>query len=139
MLNPQVRKQQQQQEAAKRTVGGGRGNPLLDLLPAETAYELPGPLGSFTAGSFDTPYVDENVRISRGTFGGPLQELRVFERIGGGAKKVYATWQEEEDALAAAAAAGEDLPDSDDRWQEGGFEETEAMDFADDYYGEPDS
>ena len=50
---------------------------------------------------------------------------------------------QQEDALAAAAAAGKDLGDFDDRWQEGGFEEQEAMDFAGDYdydaYGEPDS
>lgn len=48
-------------------------------------------------------------------------------------------WQE--DALAAAAAAGEDLSTFDDRWQEGGFDEAEAMDFSGDYddYGAPDS
>lgn len=141
MLNPMVRSQQQQQEASSRTVGGGRGNPILDALPAESAYALPGALGSFAAGMFDTPYADERVRISRGTFGGPLRELRVFERIGeiADGKKVYATWQEEEDALAAAAAAGEDLPEMDDRWQEGGFDEAEDMDYACDDDGMPDS
>jgi hypothetical protein len=40
-------------------------------------------------------------------------------------------------------AAGQELGEFDDRWQEGGFEEQEAMDFADDYdyddYGAPDS
>ena len=78
-----------------------------------------------------------------GLHGGPLGELRIFERVGEARaeQKVYATWQEEEDALAAAAAAGKELGTYDDRWQEGGFDEAEAMDFAGDYedFGMPDS
>ena len=49
-------------------------------------------------------------------------------------------WQEEEDALAAAAAAEE--ANFGDRWQEGGLNEAEAMDFDGDYDddgGMPDS
>ena len=75
------------------------------------------------------------VAISRGAAVGPLRELRVFERVGAAGKKVYASWQEEEDALAEAAARGEEPPEWEDRWQEGGFEEAEA---AEDW-GEPDS
>ena len=93
--------------------------------------------------AFDTPYADGRVRISRGVgLTSPLQELRIFERIGGEEKKVYASWQEEEDALAEAAARGEELAAIDDRWQEGGFDEAEAMDFDGDYDddgGMPDS
>ena len=143
MLNPQVRKEVR---AAEQLAEEGPlfGNPLLDgLVPRETAYELPAGLGAFVSGSFETSYADESVRISRGTLGGPLAELRIFERVGEPKAKVYASWQEEEDALAAAAAAGKDIGGFDDRWQEGGFEEQEAMDFAGDYdydaYGEPDS
>lgn len=142
MLNPQVRKEVRAAEQAAQQ-GPLFGNPLLDAVPRETAYELPDGLGAFVSGSFETPYAGENVRISRGTFGGPIAELRIFERVGQAKAKVYATWQEEEDALAAASAAGQELGEFDDRWQEGGFEEQEAMDFADDYdyddYGAPDS
>jgi len=127
MLNPAVRKQQQrQQESAS-------GNLLMDLIPRESTIEL-GPLSALAAGSFETVFCDGDVRISRGT-GVLSSELRVFERIGTPAAKVYDSWQEEEDALAAQAAAGENLPEWDDRWQEGGFEENEAMED----WGEPDS
>ena len=141
VLNPQVRRQQQQQQrdASSAAVGKGSGNMLLELVPAESAYSLPGPLGSFAVGAFDTPYADGRVRISRGTIAGPLRELRIFERVGEQTgSKVYATWQEEEDALAAAAAEGDAAPLWGDRWQEGGLDEAEAMDFADEYDGMPD-
>ena len=138
MLNPEVRKKVRQQEQAS----SGSGNPLLDLIPKESSYDL-GMVGSLAAGAFDTPYADGRVRISRGVgLTSPLQELRIFERIGGEEKKVYASWQEEEDALAEAAARGEELAAIDDRWQEGGFDEAEAMDFDGDYDddgGMPDS
>lgn len=126
MLNPQVRMAERRRRAAASTP------PWANLVPAEREIELPGALASLAAGSFDTPYVSDRVRISRGTGGVGLaaSELRVFERIGGGGQKIYASWQEEEDALAAAAAAGEELDSIDDRWQEGGMEEAEAMDYA---------
>uniref|UniRef100_A0A7S0IIN5 Plastid lipid-associated protein/fibrillin conserved domain-containing protein n=1 Tax=Calcidiscus leptoporus TaxID=127549 RepID=A0A7S0IIN5_9EUKA len=141
MMNPVERKEwraQQAAAAARRTVGRG-SNPLLDLLPAESSFDLQGPLGMLAAGSFDTPFVDGRVRISRG-HSGPLSELRIFERVDvESGQKVYSSWQEEEDALAAAAAAGENLPDAGDRWQEGGMAEAEAMDLAYDDNGMPDS
>ena len=94
MLNPQVRKEVRAAEQAAQQ-GPLFGNPLLDAVPRETAYELPDGLGAFVSGSFETPYAGENVRISRGTFGGPIAELRIFERVGQAKAKVYATWQEE--------------------------------------------
>ena len=78
MLNPEVRKKVRQQEQAS----SGSGNPLLDLIPKESSHDL-GMVGSLAAGAFDTPYADGRVRISRGVgLTSPLQELRIFERIG---------------------------------------------------------
>ena len=136
-MNPQVRRQQQLYEQRQTQQRSDVESLFFGLIPTESNYEL-GPLAAFASGAFETTYADESVRISRGR-SGPLSELRIFERIGGGGKKVYETWQEEEDALAAAAAAGEPVPEWDDRWQEGGFEEAEMADFALDDYGEPDS
>jgi len=134
MLNPQVRsavRQQQQQQQQ-----GSGDELLLGLIPKESKYSLPAPLSLLAAGGFDTPYADARVRISRstgGVAGSALGELRIFERVGDASgPTIYSSWEEEEDALAAAAAAGETLPTWDDRWQEGGFDEAEAMDFADD-------
>lgn len=105
-----------------------RSNSFADLIPRESDYELPSPLAGLVAGSFDTTFVDETVRISRGvsSVAGAPPELRVFERISGSGKKIYRSWQEEEDALAAAAAAGEELDAIEDRWQEGGLDEVES-------------
>ena len=120
MLNPQVRAQVRRAATP----------------PGATLFELPEPLRALASGAFDTPYADGRVRISRGVGGPGGSELRIFEREGGEEEadsRVYATWQEEEDALAAAAAAGdgEAAPGStsSDRWQEGGLDEAEAMDF----------
>ena len=151
MMNPVVRAEQRRRSDADASGGGFQfGNPLLDLIPKQTAYDVPFPFDQLQSGSFDTPFVSGNVRISRGTAGGVaglqsslgVPELRIFERIGGGGQEVYRTWQEEEDALAAAAAAGDGVEgaSTEDRWQEGGLEEAEAMDFDSDYDAEcPDS
>ncbi|KAG8461998.1 hypothetical protein KFE25_014017 [Diacronema lutheri] len=56
------------------SVGAG----LLDLVPKETAIDIPWPLSTLSPGRFDTTYVDESVRISRGV--PPGKELRVFRR-----------------------------------------------------------
>ena len=121
--------------------GGGL---LAGLVPRDTAYTIPPPLTFLAAGAFETTYVDSRVRISRGVpppLPGPLApppELRVFVREGGDGPEVFTSWQEEEDARTAAAASGEapEPAEWSDRWQEGGFEEAEGMDFADD--GVPD-
>ena len=135
-MNPFVRAEERKRAESEEAAGGaGFGSPLLDLIPRKTTYDLPFPLGALGAGSFDTPFVSGNVRISRGAGGvsptlvGAPAELRVFERIGGDGVGVFRTWQEEEDALAAAAASAPVA----DRWQEGGLEEAEAMDFSGDY------
>ena len=58
-------------------------------------------------------------------------------KCGGTGRDQSARW-----FLAEAAARGEELAAIDDRWQEGGFDEAEAMDFDGDYDddgGMPDS
>lgn len=98
--------------------GGVGVGALADLIPRESDIELPGPLQGVVAGGFDTTYVDEMVRISRGIAtlpGAPGgEELRVFERIGGRGMRIFRNWQEEEEVL-----------EWEDRWQEGGIAEVE--------------
>jgi len=55
------------------------GDELPSLIPRETAYEVPGLLRGAQSGSFETTYVDETLRISRGQW--PYSEVRVFERV----------------------------------------------------------
>jgi hypothetical protein len=136
MLNPQVR------ASVRRSEEGGEGGLLFDLIPKESEYAFPDALGALGAGAgeFDTPYADGTLRISRGAAAGPLDELRIFERIGAPrGVGVYESWQEEEDALAKLEEEGKLDGAWADRWQEGGFEEAEAMDFDGDNNGEPDS
>jgi hypothetical protein len=45
---------------------------------AQTTIRIPWPLSALAPGRFDTTYIDESVRISRGV--PPANELRVFRR-----------------------------------------------------------
>jgi len=105
--------------------GGDGSLALSDLIPRESDYEIPAPLTVLAAGAFDTTYVDEHLRISRGVpaVAGLPAELRVFQRTSGRGKRIFRSWQEEEEALTAAAAAGVPIPGWEDRWQEGGSQE----------------
>lgn len=81
---------------------------LTQLIPKASEYSLPAPLDMFASGSFDTPYVDEQLRVSRGCGPGP-RELRVFVR-----KAAPAAAAGEEAATGAAEEGGEldqEVPD----------------------------
>ena len=104
-------------ERVSRTLDAPTSAPgsLADLIPRETAYDIPSPLQGAVTRSFDTLYVDDRLRICRG----PLGELSVFERETPPATDTASAVEGVQDPWTKAAVGNEDGPgDVEELWDE---------------------